>query len=207
MQRILPQVMLSALLLAFAALAGALAPEPAPVPQHWQLEIEPGPMRVVSVDVPNVGYRIYAYMTYRVVNNAGQDVLFAPSFELSDGEGNVARSGRDVPQAATKTVFDLVQNPLAEDQISIIGELTQGKENGKDGFVIWSLNDLNPQAMIVYAAGFSGETATVEINDADGTSQKFILRKTLRLDFRVPGTLEGQRLRPLMLETKSWIMR
>lgn len=203
----IPKALLSLLLAASALLLGALAPEPAPVPQRWQLEIEPGELRVLSVDVPNVGPRMYAYMTYRVVNNSGQDVLFAPSFELSDGEGEVIRSGRDVPQAATTAVFDLIQNPLAEDQISIIGELTQGKENGKDGFVIWAINDMNPASMTVYTAGFSGETATVEIKGADGKDQKFILRKTLRLDFRVPGTLEGQRLRPLSLESKTWIMR
>ncbi|MBX3385503.1 MAG: hypothetical protein KF768_02930 [Phycisphaeraceae bacterium] len=191
----------------FGLVLGALAPEPAPVPTRWQLEIEPGPLRVVSVDIPNLGPRMFAYMTYRVENNSGQDVLFAPSFELSDGEGNVVRSGRDVPQAANAAVFDLIQNPLAEDQISIIGELTQGKENGKDGYVIWILNDMNPQAMTVYAAGFSGETATVEIKGADGKPQRFILRKTLMLDYQVPGTLEGQRLRPLGLRSRSWIMR
>lgn len=198
---------LVATLAGLGLMMGGLAPEPAPVPQRWQLEIEPGPLRVLSVDVPNVGARMFAYMTYRVENNSGQDVLFAPSFELSDGEGNFGRSGRDVPQAATAAVFELIQNPLAEDQISIIGELTQGRENGKDGFVIWSLNDLNPASMTVYAAGFSGETATVEIKAPDGTPRKFVLRKTLRLDFEVPGTLEGQRLRPLTLRSRSWIMR
>jgi hypothetical protein len=196
-----------ALLAGMGLILSAMAPEPAPVPTRWQLEIEPGPLRVLSVDIPNVGPRMFAYMTYRVENNSGQDVLFAPSFELSDGEGNVVRSGRDVPQAVNTAVFELIQNPMAEDQISIIGELTQGKENGKDGYVIWILDDLNPQSMIVYAAGFSGETATVEIKGADGKPQRFILRKALMLDYEVPGTLEGQRLRPLTLRSRSWIMR
>lgn len=194
-------------LAAFVGVAGALAPEPAPVPQRWQLDVEPGAMHLISVDVPKVGPRMYFYMSYRVTNNSGQDVLFAPSFELADGEGNVTRSGRDVPQIVTTTVLDQVQNPLAEDQISIIGEMTQGKENGKDGVVIWAVNDTNPESITVYGAGFSGETASVELPGKDGKKQKFVLRKTLKLDFEAPGTLEGQKKQPIKLGTQSWIMR
>ena len=194
-------------LAAFAGLTGGLAPEPAPVPQRWQLDVEPGPLRVISVDVPKVGPRMFFYMSYRVTNNSGQDVLFAPSFEMSDGEGNITRSGRDVPQLVTTKVLETLQNPLIQDQISIIGELTQGKENGKDGVVIWTVNDTNPQGIVVYGAGFSGETATVELPGKDGAKQKFVLRKTLMLDFEAPGTMEGQRSEPFKLGSQTWIMR
>jgi hypothetical protein len=185
----------------------AMAPEPAPVPQRWQLDVEPGELRLLSVEVPQKGPQMFLYLPYKVVNNSGQDVLFAPSFELSNGEGDIIRSGRDVPQVVTNKVIETLQNPLVEDQITIIGELSQGKENGKDGVVIWPVTDTNPQTITVYGAGFSGETATVELPGKDGAKQKFVLRKTLMLDYQAPGTLEGMRAEPIKVGTKSWIMR
>lgn len=192
-------------LLGLAPLAlTAAAPEPDPVPRRWQLEIAPGPLRMVSIEVPNAGPRMFFYMTYSVVNNSGEDLLFAPSFELANGEGEILRSGRDVPQLVTESILESVQNPFAEDQIAMIGTLLQGRENGRDGVVIWPVTDANPERITIYAAGFSGETATV---DSPRNSTRFVLRKTLRLDYETPGDLVHQRLDPIPLREKSWIMR
>ena len=154
--------------LAAAALAVAsgsallgLAPEPDPVPRRWQLDITPGTLRITTLEVPGVGQRMFLYMDYSVVNNSGQDLLFAPAFELANGEGEILRSGRDVPQAVTEKILNSLQNSFAEDQISIIGTLLQGREHGKDGVVIWPVTDANPERITVYAAGFSGELCAV----------------------------------------------
>lgn len=190
-----------------AALAGSgmgMAPEPDPVPRRWELQVTPGNLQVVTLDVPNVGPRKYAYMTYTVVNNSGQDLLFAPSFELSDGEGIVSRSGRDVPLSVTQTLLAQTQNVYIQDQISIIGELLQGAENARDGLVIWPVNNLNPDQVVVYAAGFSGETKTVSTGEG---KDKFVLRKTLKLDYTAHGDLSGISSMTLPLQAKSWIMR
>lgn len=182
----------------------ALAPEPDPVPRRWQLDIAPGTLRVTSIDVPGVGPRMYLYLDYSVVNNSGQDLLFAPSFELANGEGEILRSGRDVPQVVTETILKSLQNPFSEDQIEIIGTLLQGRENGKDGVVIWPVTDANPERITIYAAGFSGETATVEPPNSD---QRFVLRKTLRMDFDTPGDLVGTRSESIPVREQTWIMR
>ncbi len=186
-----------------AALVG-LAPEPDPVPRRWQLDVQPGTLRLATVEVPNVGKRMFLYLDYTVVNNSGQDLLFAPAFELANGEGEIFRSGRDVPQSVTETIVASLQNSFAEDQIEIIGTLLQGRENGKDGVVIWPVTDTNPERLTIYAAGFSGETATVEAPKSD---HRFVLRKTLRLDFDTPGDLVGERSAEIPLREKSWIMR
>lgn len=197
----------SALAVGAVGVQAGAAPEPAPVPQRWQLDLEPGVMHVISVDLPKTGPQMFMYMSYRVVNNSGQDILFAPSFELSNGQGEVVRSGRDVPQAVTDKVIESLQNPLVQDQIAIIGEMAQGKENGRDGVVIWPVTDNNPQSITVYAAGFSGETATVETTGKDGKKQKFVLRKTLMIEYHAPGSLEGQRAQPIEIASQTWIMR
>jgi hypothetical protein len=180
------------------------APEPDPVPRRWQLEVQPGPLRVATVDVKGVGPRSYLYMTYTAVNSSGEDLLFAPMFDLSTGDGQTLRSGRDVPQAVTTELLSRAQDQFMQDQISIIGEFLQGEENAKHGVVIWPLKDMSPAKITVYAAGFSGETKTVDSPDG---KQKFILRKTLMLDYNTPGSLEGQKSDAIPLREKSWIMR
>jgi hypothetical protein len=189
-------------LLAIAPLS-ALAPEPDPVPKRWELQVDASELRVTTVNLPE-GPRKFFYMTFHATNNSGQDLLFAPSFQLSDGDGNVVRSGRDVPAAVTQKLLAETQNPFMQDQIGVIGELQQGAENARDGLVIWPAASLNPSQLTVYAAGFSGETKTVTSPDG---KEKFILRKTLRLDFQAPGDLSGVTGQAFQVAERSWIMR
>lgn len=182
----------------------AIAPEPDPVPRRWQLNVEVGPLQVTTIDVKGVGPRSYLYLPYHVVNNSGQDVLFAPMWEYSNGAGTIVRSGRDVPQEVTSQILASLKDPFAQDQIEIIGELLQGEENSKDGVAIWPLNDTAPERMTIYAAGFSGETKTVVSPDG---KERFVLRKTLMLDFSDPGSLIGQSSQAIPLRGKQWIMR
>ncbi len=191
------------------ALAGSaplmgLAPEPDPVPRRWELQVDTSELHLVTIDVPGLGARKYMYMTFKTTNNSGQDLLFAPSFELSDGDGHVYRSGRDVPMVVTQNLLQQTQNPFIQDQIGVIGELLQGAENTKDGLVIWPVEGFNPSQITVYAAGFSGETKTVASPDG---KDKFILRKSLRLEFLPPGDLSTIAGDTFAVNTRSWIMR
>lgn len=197
-------ILCSVALLTAAAPLAARAPEPEPVARRWELTFVPGELRMASFNLPNVGPRRYFYMTYKVVNNSGTDLMFAPAFELANAEGAVIRSGRNVPQSVTESLVKSTQNVFMQDQIGIVGELMQGEENAKDGIAIWQVEDFNPDGVIVYVAGLSGETATVTSQDG---KQKFVLRKTLRLDFQTPGNLVDQKSQAFPLGTKSWIMR
>ena len=173
---------------AFAAGAVSMigmAPEPDPIPRRWELQIDTSELHVVTLNVPKIGARKYLYLTFKSINNSGQDLLFAPAFELSDGDGRVYRSGRDVPQYVTQTLLAQTQDPFIQDQIGVIGEFLQGAENAKDGLIIWPVEDFNPSQVTVYAAGFSGETKPVVSPNGKDT---FILRKTLRLEFQPRAT-------------------
>ncbi len=179
------------------------APEPNPVPRRWEIELEVGPLRMATVSTAE-GPRRFYYLTYKAINNSGQDLLFAPMWELSTGTGEVLRSGRDVPLAATKELLDSTQNPFIEDQISIIGTMLQGRENAKEGIVIWPAKEAEIDQLSIYAAGFSGETATVTVPDSD---EQVVLRKTLKLDYEIPGLMAGLAPDPLPVKAKQWIMR
>jgi hypothetical protein len=199
----------------------AAAPEPAPIPRRWQLEIEPSPLRSIVVDTPGIGPRAYFFMTYKVTNNSTSDLLFAPAFELATDDMAVYRSGRDVPVVVTNRIKELLNNPLLEDQISIVGTLLRGEENAKEGLVIWPIPAMHGSEMAIYCAGFSGETVTVEVpvpppvmaassapaqQDKPKTEKK-ILRKTYELRYRLPGDLHPGSDEPLLPYEKRWIMR
>ncbi len=190
-----------------AAPMAGLAPEPDPVARRWELKVELGPMRVTTLPVQMAGgteNRSFFYTTYRVTNRSGNDVLFAPSFELAFGNGKPIRSGRDVPSDVTKTLLTKMQNPFLQDQIAIIGQLLQGEENARDGIVIWSAESLAPEKLTMYAAGFSGETATVILPDS---KTKTVLRKSLMVRYDTGGDMGGRGDKPLGAAEQRWIMR
>jgi hypothetical protein len=190
----------SAVLLAPAAVA---APEPSPIPKRWQLDINASPLMTAVV-----GNRSYFFITYRVTNNSPQDLLFAPAFELSTDEGDLLRSGRDVSVDVTREIMNRLADPLIEDQISIVGTLLRGPENSKWGVVIWPMPQQLLNEVSVYCAGFSGETAPVEIpNPKTGQKEKKLLRKSWMMRFRMPGVLkpgDGAAYDPA---ENRWIMR
>lgn len=194
---------------AFALCAGVITasaapPQPAPIPKRWQLDIQPGPLRLATVDVPGVGPRTFYYFTYTVVNNTGEDLLFAPSFELATDMGELRRSGRDVPAPVVNELLDRLNNPYLEDEIRIIGMLQQGEEKAKDGLVVWPAEDLDVDQVTIFAKGFSGETRTVTRPD---TGEEVVLYKTLMLRHATPGNLAGRGPQPLDRVEQRWILR
>lgn len=191
--------------------AAVAAPEPDPVPRRWQLSVEPGAMRVMSVTLPAKDgvqeTRQYYVLTYKVSNNTGQDLLFTPSFELATDEGDLLRSGREVPAEATKAVVDALENALLQDQVSIVGMLLQGEENAKDGVAIWPVTRNHVRQLEVYANGFSGETQAMEVFDpATKATKRVLLKKTLQIRYTPQGEVQTSS-EPLTVQEQRWIMR
>lgn len=201
---------LGAVCVAPAPIAWA-APEPSAIPTRWELDIEPGPLRIATIDIENVGPQAFFYMTYKVVNNSGEDLYFAPTFELTTDAGEAVRGGQDVPMKVTEALLARVANPFMVDQIAVLGTLSQGEENAREGLVVWPANNLKVDEVTVYAMGFSGETRRIVKPDApigeDGQPVEAVLRKTLMLVHTTPGQLTGQENRPLTRTVNRWILR
>lgn len=185
------------------------APEPDAIPRRWQLDFKPGALRMAKIEKADGSVASYLYMTYRVTNKTGEDVLFAPSFELADGQGGVFRSGRGVPlDVASKLQKDL-NNPFLEDQISILGMLLRGDENAKDGIVIWPFSDMQASEITVYAAGFSGEVKMAPAFP-DPKSGKLVsapLYKTYMARFKTGGDMTSRGTDAFTPYETTWIMR
>ncbi|GAB4384921.1 MAG: hypothetical protein Kow0022_09030 [Phycisphaerales bacterium] len=199
---------LAAVLIGAPALVlGGWAPEPDPIPTHWELNFEPGPLRIVHLET-SAGPRDYFYLTYRVENHTGKDQVFAPSFDLVTKEGAIRRSGRDVPAEVTEKILAMLRNPLLEDQISILGNILQGVENARDGLVIWPVDDLETDSISIFVAGLSGENKPyMAVDAATGRNKRVMLRKTLMLNYDTPGSLAGRGAEPLELVEQKWVMR
>jgi hypothetical protein len=186
----------------------ARPPEPDPIPQRWQLDLVVGPLRLISLEIEGEGFVPFFYMTYRVTNNSGEDLQFAPQFELGNEDGDLIRAGIDVPRQARQALLELLDNPLLEDQIDVIGPLLQGRENAKDGLVIWRAQDLDADELNLYCAGFSGEVQQVEFsNPQSGETKTLTFRKTYLVRYSTPGRLLGRGSAPFPVVAERWIMR
>lgn len=181
------------------------APEPAPVPIRWELTFDPGPLRVMTVNVDGA-QAAYFYFTYKVINSTGEDLFFTPTFEMFTDDGDLIRSGRDVPEAVTAHILRRLRNPLMEDEIDIQDRLLQGPENAREGLVVWPVRNMRVDEIKVFVRGLSGETKTIQRPD---TGEPVTLRKTLMLVHEVPGEIDPTSSRPLTRreDLTRWIMR
>lgn len=212
---ILPSRLLAAVLVALglvALSAGtatlALPPEPNPIPVRWQLDLDVGPLRVASVDTPGQGPTLYYYLTYTVTNNTDEDILLAPSFELATETGVNVVAGQGVPAAVTQQLLEKLGNPLLNDQVNMIGVLRRGEAYARDGLVVWPVRDVTADEARVYMAGFSGETARIEVVDREsGNPRDVVLRKTLMAVHETPGNIQGRRDDAINRIETRWIMR
>lgn len=184
------------------------APEPDPITHRWQLDIEPGPLRVISLDVPDVGPQMYYYLTYKVTNKTGEDLLFTPSFDLATDEGDLVRAGRGVSAWVTREIISRLENPLLQDPIEVVGTFLQGEGNAKESIAIWPVETAHVRDIEIYANGFSGEIKTIDAFDpvTKGT-KRVTLRKTLMIRYEPLGEARPTGADGLLVEETRWIMR
>jgi hypothetical protein len=191
-----------AVLVVLAATSGAVAfPRPAPVAPRWELEFEPGPLRVY-VDPDEGG--AYWYFTYKVINRTGGDQVWAPTFVLFTDAGEILPSGRGVPSRVAADIKTLLGNDFLEHQNEVIGEIFYGRDHAKEGLVVWPARHLEVNELSLFIAGASGETAYV-VNPITGDD--VLLRKTLQRDYLIPGEAIARGSRPIELQEQRWVMR
>lgn len=174
-----------------------LSPEAAP--GQWQLEFTPGDLRVYTDPQTN---QHFWYFTYKVVNRTGQDRWWAPKFELLEDHGRVRRSGQNVDPIIMKRVEALIGNRLIADQYQVLGEIKQGEEHAKEGFVVWSEDDLRATELHLFIRGMSSEMQKVPTKDGE-----VMMYKTLKLDYRVPGDAGDRGGEPVPCEQREWVLR
>ncbi len=191
----------AAVLLILAVVGVARAyPTPASVPFRWQLDFEPGELRLYE-DGANGAYWFFSY---QVTNRTGRQQIWAPLFTLFTDRGEIIASGRDVPATVLEDLIDLLGNELLERQNEVIGEILPGKEHAKEGLIIWPATELDVNEISLFIAGVSGETARVT-NPITG--EEVLMRKTLQRDYLVRGDALPRGRDPVELVSERWILR
>jgi hypothetical protein len=176
-------------------------PRPSPVPLRWQLEFQPGALRIY-VDPHDA--TPYWYFTYKVSNFTGQDQLWVPRITLFTDAGTIQQAGEGVPSRVTESILALLRAPFLEDQNEIIGDLFQGREHAREGLSIWPANDIDVNELSIFVAGISGETAKVA-NPVSGDEQ--ILQKTLQINYHIAGDVLPRGSTPVEVVSTEWILR
>jgi hypothetical protein len=174
---------------------------PSSRPLRWELDFEPGDLRLYVDDRDG---NAYLFMTYKVTNNTPQDRVWAPSFILFTDRGTIVKSGDGVPRRVTEELLDLMGNEFLETQERVIGDLFQGEGMAKEGLVVWPVRDTRLNQLRVFVAGVSGETARIS---HPITGEPVILRKTQQRDYLIRGNALARGSQPIELVNTTWVMR
>lgn len=190
--------------LSWAAAAVNAFPEPAIVSKAWNLDLTYQHPRLIAVPGIDGGIRWFWYMTYKVVNNTGEDHLFIPEVTVFTDTGQIFFTDRAVPAAAFNAVKDRVENPLLENPAEIVGKILQGPDHARESVAIWPVLDEDIDHITVFFSGTSGETQAIK-NPATG--KRVVLRKTLMIDYDLPGTTRDIQNKTIVPKGEKWIMR
>ena len=199
----------------------------------WQLEFEFTAPQRISVSLPGqVQPQLFWYMLYKVTNNTARERIFFPTFEVvyqtSDSIGRV-----EADMGINPAVFAAIKQrhakgyPFLIEPVRAIGRLLQGEDNAVTSVAIWPTFDDRADRFSMYVAGLSGQTQLVPnpnydpaLPEAqqqtlpDGTSisitlnpRLFTLRKTLKIDYQLPGDpISHRTVSPVEL-AHTWVMR
>lgn len=182
------------------------APEPSPVAISWEFTHDIGPLRLAWVET-EAGNKPYFFLTYRVTNYSGSDLLFAPDVSLMADNISVIKSEQNVPTSVTNAIIEELDNPLVESKIDIFSTVLEGPEHARDGVLIWPAEDLDVDEITLFFAGLSGEFESYVVGRETDNPRRYTLRKTLMLRYSTPGDFGNQGARPFELAEERWIMR
>ena len=162
------------------------------------------PPRPIAVTGLGGSVRWFWYMTYKVTNNTGEERLFIPEITIYTDTGVLIPADRDVPAAAFEAIKSRVENPLLENPAQIIGKILQGPDHAKEGVAIWPQFDGDVDHVTVFFSGISGETQAIQ---HPITKERVVLRKTLMIDYSLPGTTKDIQQQPVVPQGETWVMR
>jgi len=196
------------LALALAVLASAprgyAYPEPTASSRAWQFEFTHSKPVPISFKGSDGVVRWYWYMTYKVVNNSGDERLFVPEFAIATDQGDLVNANQKVPAGVFEAVKDRAGIPLLKNPIRVVGRLLQGEDNAQESVAIWQAFEHDVDRVSVFVAGLSGETQSVK-NPV--TNEDVSVRKTLMIDYAFPGTGGRVQDQTVLPKGEKWIMR
>ncbi|HTL27932.1 MAG TPA: hypothetical protein VL282_01875 [Tepidisphaeraceae bacterium] len=187
-------------------------PKPSPYPISWELNFEHSKPKRIVVDVPGQSTpKAYWYLTYTVTNKTDKEQTFLPIFQLVTKEGQVIRSDKNIPAKVFEAIKSREHIKYLEPYTKVAGELRIGDDQAKDSVAIWEEPESKMGTFSIYIGGLSGESVFLknekgeQVKDADG--KPVILRKTLQLNYQIPGDEIRPGDDPVNEKDTTWVMR
>ena len=191
------------------SLSAQAAPEPALVSKSWEFKFTFDTPRAIAVRNLQGENEWFWYMSYKVVNNSGQERLFIPEITIASDQGDILPAGKNVRTAVFDAIKKRSGNRLLESPTDIVGQILQGDDHAKEGVAIWPATKHNIDRISIFVAGLSGETAVVKAPDPTDTSKTIdtLVAKTLMIDFDLPGFPVSPQDQNVAYKAQKWIMR
>ncbi|MFQ5463577.1 MAG: hypothetical protein ACE5E5_13255 [Phycisphaerae bacterium] len=193
------------------------APKPKIAPATWQVDFAfDDPQRITLKAPGDLEPTTYWYLLFTVTNNTGRDVPFYPSFRLVTDALQVVEGGAGIAPHVYEAIFarHRLQAPYITEPFRITGTLLQGEENARMSVAVFRMFDANASKFTIYVSGLSGDVERVRNPDFDPTRAEsdsnvrfFMLRRTLAIDYALPGDEEARFAATPMRRSRRWIMR
>ncbi|MFC1782552.1 hypothetical protein ACFL02_03080 [Planctomycetota bacterium] len=186
-----------------------------PPPGTWLLDLQlHGNPQKINVTLPGEKKpRTYWYLLYTVTNNTGQDVNFYPQIDLFTDTFLVYRAENNV----RRVVFEAIRKryattiPLLEPQNRVTGRLLVGEDNARDSVAIFEDFDPKSNAVKIFIGGLSSEIVKIKtptiLNTQPDKPQETLLRRSLMLEYQVPGDSLNPSARVMLYQKRSWVLR
>jgi hypothetical protein len=197
-----------------AVSAGFCAPRPAmvPLPGIWTLETEFENLRPIMFSPDGSQPQRYWYIILSLTNNSPNTVPFYPSIELMTDTYSFSQAN-DFPARSIFRQIRLANQgkyPFLISYDDIENSILRGSDNTVDIAVIFEDFDPKAKSLSIFIEGLSNETATIEHpskTDKNGDPLKVRLRKTLKLNYNIPGDNTSKQSRTLVFDGLEWVMR
>ncbi len=188
-------------------------PERVPDPGIWTVEVRYEHPQMIELKTQDTGQvRRFWYVLMTATNNSGRDIDFYPLCELMTDTLQIIPQGASVAPAVIEQIKLLHQSqyPFLEGIAQTSNRLLQGENNAKELVMVWPDFDPNAREFSIFVGGLSNETAVIDHpneKDQNGNPKKIYLRKTLQLDYTIPGEARFRDDRKIEFLEKSWVMR
>lgn len=218
---LMPTCVYVALLAMPASVDAGEGPQPSTSPPAWEFEFTFLDPRRIEVSRQGVATPdVYWYMVYTVRNPGRRAERFFPIFQIVTEDLRVI----DTDMAIGLEVFDAIAerhktlHKYLVPPTKAIGALLSGDDNARESVAIWRDVDLTENDFSIFVAGLSGETQIVQMppdkkeaavigQSGQPKPKVFTLRKTLEIQYTLPGSPEARRAAAPERGTVRWVMR
>lgn len=203
-------------LLAIGSL-GQAAPRARGGAPAWQLDIAFGDPQRIALRLPGESKdTTFWYVLFKVTNDTGADRRFFPSIRLVTNTLEVVEGGSGI----SPRVYDAIiarhrqEWPFLAPPFKITGLLLQGEANARTSVAVFRDFDDKASAFSVLFSGFSGKIDRVanpafdpDKSESKTNPREFLLRKTLKIEYDLPGDAVTRSSATPIRRTREWIMR